>query len=53
MGSKFVAGSQIVEETLAPGASASIVARQHDVNANQLFMWRRQIPARRIEQRNI
>ena len=33
---------QIVEETLAPGTSVSIVARRHDVNANQLFSWRRQ-----------
>ena len=32
---------QIVEETFAPGASASIVARRYDVNANQLFRWRR------------
>jgi transposase len=32
---------RIVAETLAPGASASVVARRHDVNANQLFRWRR------------
>jgi transposase len=32
---------QIVAETLAPGASASVVARCHDVNTNQLFRWRR------------
>lgn len=32
----------IVEETLAAGASVSIVARRHDVNANQVFSWRRQ-----------
>ena len=31
----------IVEETLAPGASVSRVARRHDVNANQLFHWRK------------
>ncbi len=30
-------------ETLAPGASVSIVARRHDVNANQLFKWRREM----------
>src|SRR5687767_8228444 len=29
----------IVAETLAPGASVSIVARRHDINANQLFTW--------------
>lgn len=33
---------KIVEETLAPGTSVSIVARRHDVNANQVFSWRRQ-----------
>ena len=33
---------QIVEETLKPGASVSRVARAHDVNANQVFKWRRQ-----------
>src|SRR5260221_14729605 len=32
---------QIVAETLAPGASASVVARRHDGNANQLCRWRR------------
>jgi transposase len=32
----------IVEETLAAGASVSIVARRYDVNANQVFSWRRQ-----------
>ncbi len=31
----------IVEETLQPGASVSRVARVHDVNANQVFYWRR------------
>src|SRR3954465_12943844 len=36
---------QIVAETLEPGSSVSIVARRHDVNANQLFKWRRaQLP---------
>ena len=32
---------EIVAATLAPGASVSIVARQYDVNANQVFSWRR------------
>jgi len=36
---------QIVAETLEPGASVSIVARRHDVNANQLFKWRREMAA--------
>ena len=31
---------QIVEETYAPGASVSVVARRHDVNANLVFKWR-------------
>ena len=31
----------IVEETLAPGASVARVARRHDVNANQVFYWRK------------
>ena len=31
----------IVEETLVPGASVSRVARRHDVNANQVFYWRK------------
>jgi transposase len=33
---------QIVEETQKPGASVSVVARAHEVNANQVFFWRRQ-----------
>jgi transposase len=33
---------QIVEATLEPGASAALIAREHDVNANLLFNWRRQ-----------
>jgi transposase len=32
----------IVAETLAPGASVAEIARQHGVNANLLFGWRRQ-----------
>lgn len=32
---------EIVEATLLPGASVSVVARQYDVNANQVFAWRR------------
>jgi transposase len=33
----------LVLATLEPGASVSIIARRHDVNANQLFKWRRQL----------
>jgi transposase len=36
-----------VAETLEPGASVSIVARRHDVNANQLFKWRREMARQR------
>jgi len=32
---------QIVEESLQPGASVAVVARQHEVNANQVFLWRK------------
>jgi transposase len=34
---------RIVAETLEPGGSVSIVARRHDVNANQVFKWRREM----------
>jgi transposase len=36
---------RIVAETREPGSSVSIVARRHDLNANLLFTWRRQIGA--------
>ena len=32
---------EIVAASLAPGASASVVARRYDVNANQVFSWRK------------
>jgi transposase len=38
----------IVEETLKPGASVSLVARAHDVNANQVFKWRKQYQRGRL-----
>ena len=31
----------IVEETLRPGTSVALVAREHGINANQLFCWRK------------
>ena len=31
----------VVEQSLQPGASVSRLARQHDVNANQIFAWRK------------
>lgn len=36
---------RIVEETLKPGASVSVVARRHDVNANMVFTWRKRYRA--------
>jgi transposase len=33
----------MVAETLETGSSVSIVAWRHDVNANQLFKWRREL----------
>lgn len=32
---------EIVAASFAPGASVSIVARQYDVNRNQVFAWRK------------
>jgi transposase len=39
---------RIVAETLAPGASVSVVARRHDLNANMLFTWRRAVEAKAL-----
>jgi transposase-like protein len=32
---------EIVAASLAPGASVSMIARHYDVNANQVFSWRK------------
>jgi len=32
---------EIVAASFAPGSSVSMVARQYDVNANQVFHWRK------------
>jgi transposase len=40
---------QIVEETLKAGASVALVARAHDLNANQLFKWRKQYREGRLD----
>jgi transposase len=32
---------EIVAASLAPGSSVSVVARRYDVNANQVFKWRK------------
>jgi len=31
----------IVAETLQPGASVARIARQHRINANEVFLWRK------------
>ncbi len=31
----------VVEQSLQPGASVSRLARLHDINANQIFAWRK------------
>ena len=31
----------VVEQSLTAGASVSLVARKHDINANQVFAWRK------------
>lgn len=36
---------RIVAEAAQPGASVSVVARRHDVNANMVFTWRRELGA--------
>ena len=40
---------RIVEETLKPDGSVSLVARAYDVNTNQVFKWRRQYRQGRLE----
>lgn len=32
---------RVVEATLLPGASVALLAREHEVNANLVFKWRR------------
>ncbi len=40
---------RIAEESLAPGASAAVVARSHGVNANQVFQWRKLLREGRLD----
>ena len=40
---------QIVRETLVPGRSVAEVARAHEVNANQVFDWRKQYLEGRLD----
>jgi transposase len=39
----------LIEATMRPGASVSVVAQRHDVNANLLFTWRRQMREGQLE----
>ncbi len=32
---------RVVEQTLVPGASVARIAREHGINANQVFSWRK------------
>jgi transposase len=34
---------EIVAATMTPGASVSVIARRYNVNANQVFGWRRRL----------
>jgi transposase len=44
---------RIVEESLEDGASLAEVARRHDLNANQLFTWRRQFGVESAEPKEL
>ena len=44
---------RIVDESLEDGASLAEVARRHDLNANQLFTWRRQFGVEAAEPKNL
>jgi transposase len=41
----------MVEETLQPGASVAVIAREHGVNANQVFHWRKLYREGRLDPR--
>ena len=43
--------ARIVEETLEPGASVSVVARRHGLTPQQVFAWRREARQRTEEAR--
>src|ERR1700686_1459827 len=40
---------EIVAASLSPGTSVSVVARRYDVNANQVFAWRRRYRSGSVE----
>jgi transposase-like protein len=41
---------EIVAASNAPGSSVSIVARRYDVNANQVFKWRKLLATIRVRE---
>ena len=43
---------RIVDESLEDGASLAEVARRHDLNANQLFTWRRHFGVEPVERKD-
>ncbi|MCB8883973.1 transposase [Acidisoma cellulosilytica] len=44
---------RMVNETYAPGASVSLIARQYRVNPNQIFTWRRLADAGTLSETNL
>ena len=44
---------QLVAESLEPGASVSVVAREAGIHPSQLYGWRRQLSARRSAAREV
>ena len=44
---------RIVEERLADDASIAEIARRHDLNANQLFTWRRHFGVETLEPKEL
>jgi transposase len=44
---------RVVDESLEDGASIAEVARRHDLNANQLFTWRRQFGVEPAEPKDL
>jgi transposase len=44
---------RIVDESLEGGASLAEVARRHDLNANQLFTWRRQFGIEPVDAKDL
>ncbi len=43
---------RIVDESLVEGVSVAEIARRHNLNANQLFTWRRKFGAAVVEAKN-